>query len=239
MIFVKGIFYNIGVGPGDPELITIKAQKTLAKLDVLCVPKSKLEKDSVAFCIVRDHIPGTCEVVEILMPMTRDEQVLDEHWLKGAQTIFSYLKEDKKVGFIQIGDPSIYSTGTYIIRYLKQLDETILMETIPGITSFCAASARVNLPLAESTEPLVIIPDYQNHEELNNFISSFPNNVLLKVASHFPEVFQVLKEQGLENKGVFISRCGQESERIEKKLDLLLNEKLDYLSLMIVKRGGL
>ncbi len=233
-----GKFYIMGVGPGDPKLLTIKAYEILQKTAAVAIPYSKQEKESVAFNIVRAYIPSSCQVLSLHMPMTRKEEQLKSAWQEAAIKITALLKKGLDVVFITLGDPSIYSTGMYIYQELKTLLPELKCETVPGITSFTASAASLNLPLALGTEPLLIIPHFVSKEKLRNILTEYPNVVLLKVAANFTEIITCLEEMALLEKAVFISRCGQAEEFISFDLKSLDPHSLDYLSLIIIRREG-
>ncbi|QNB45675.1 precorrin-2 C(20)-methyltransferase [Thermanaerosceptrum fracticalcis] len=233
-----GKFYIMGVGPGDPKLLTIKAYEILQKAAVVAIPYSKQEKDSVAFNIVKEYVPPSCQILSLLMPMTRNQELLKKAWQEAAAQVAAPLKKGLDVVFITIGDPAIYSTGMYIYQELKTLVSELRCETVPGITSFTASAASLNLPLALGTEPLLVVPHVVSKERLKGILAQYPNVVLLKVTANFPEIVTGLEEMGLLNKAVFVSRCGQAGEFISFDLKSLDPRSLDYLSLVIIRKEG-
>lgn len=236
---MKGKFYGIGVGPGDPELMTLKAVRIIKEVDILCVPVAKTEKESFAFTIVQEFVPEGKEILEVLMPMTKDKEKLEAHWREGARLIQEKINQGKSVAFITLGDSMIYSTYSYLLRNLKELDSEIEITTIPGISSFSASAARTNIPLAEGEEPLVILPVQKEDDKLQDVLTNYPNAVLMKVAAKFPRIVKTLEETGKKDKAIYISRCSGPEEFIETDLDKIKDQKLDYFSLMLVKKEGL
>lgn len=235
---MTGKFYGIGVGPGDPELITLKGARLIKEVDVICVPKAKTEKGSFALAIVEKLVPEGKQILEVVMPMTKDPVKLQEYWLEGAKEIFNLLQKGLDVAFLTLGDTMLYSTYSYLLKNLQKLDSELEIITVPGITSFAAAAARTNTPLAEGDEPLVILPVQEEGDNLKEILDSFPNAVLMKVAAKFPRIKKVLEETGRKDKAVYISRCGCPDELIETNLDNLTGEKLNYFSLILVKKEG-
>ena len=142
---MKGEFYGIGVGPGSPDLLTIRATQVLQMVDVVCVPRSSAENELVALHIAKPYIPQATEIVEISTPMTRDKAVLEAEWQRGAEKIAAYLQDGKKVAFITIGDAMLFSTYTYLLKRVQALAPEAAVESIPGITSFAAAAAHLNV----------------------------------------------------------------------------------------------
>lgn len=228
---VWGKFYGVGVGPGDPQLLTLKAVEVLEKADVIAIPKSKLDRESVAWEIAKRHCRPDVQKIEIELPMTSDRRVLEEAWERGAEQVSRLLEKGETVAFITLGDPSLYSTYTYILEKLKGKIPAECIQTIPGIMALAAAAARVNLPLAEGDEPLLILP---SGEGLEDYLA-FPNLVLMKVSRRFPEILSQL--QNPERLSVLVSRVGHDEERIEWNPQTQPAEgKIDYLSLLIVKK---
>ena len=232
MTIAWGKFYGVGVGPGDPRLLTLQAVDVLQAVDIVAIPKSKLDRESVAWDIAKIHCPSKVRLIELEMPMTADKQILAKAWQTGAQTLLAELKQGKSVAFITLGDPSLYSTYSYLLNILQEELPQECIETVPGITAMSAAAARINLPLATGDEPLLILP---STEDVGEFLD-FPNLVLMKVSRRLPEILTHLEERG--RKAVLLTRLGQVGEKIrwEPKPQDFTSEKIDYLSLLLVKK---
>lgn len=227
-----GKFYGVGVGPGDPQLLTLQAVEVLKSVDLVAVPKSKMDRESVAWDIAKVHCPSDARLMELEMPMTADQQVLAKAWQTGAEAILSELKQGKSVAFITLGDPSLYSTYSYLLNILQEQLPQECIKTIPGITAMAAAAAKINLPLATGDEPLLILP---STEDVGDYLN-FPNLVLMKVSRRLPDILTLLEKR--ERKAVLLTRLGQAEERIrwEPKPEDFKSEKVDYLSLLLVKK---
>lgn len=227
-----GKFYGLGVGPGDPRLLTLLAVDVLQTVDVVAIPKSKMERDSVAWDIAKVYCPANVRLIELEMPMTADQQILAKAWQDGAKTLLDELKAGKSVAFITLGDPSLYSTYSYLLNILQEELPQECISTVPGITAMAAAAARINLPLATGDEPLLILP---STEDVGDFLD-FPNVVLMKVSRRLPEILTHLEERG--RKAVLLTRLGQPGEKIrwEPKPQDFASDKVDYLSLLLVKK---
>ena len=227
-----GKLYGVGVGPGDPRLLTLLAVDVLQTVDVVAIPKSKLERESVAWDIAKVHCPPNVRLIELELPMTSDKEVLAKAWQVGAQTLLGELKQGKSVAFITLGDPSLYSTYSYLLNLLQNELPQECIATVPGITAMAAAAAKINLPLATGDEPLLILPSTEDVGEYLNF----PNLVLMKVSRRLPEMLTLLEQRG--RRAVLLTRLGQSGEAIRwepKPLDFA-SEKVDYLSLLLVKK---
>ncbi len=225
---MKGKLYGIGVGPGDPELMTIKAVRTIEESDIVVVPGNEKEK-SVAYQIALPVCPFMNEkvVVSLPMPMTKDKKVLQENYQKAADTIAAYLDEGKQVSFLTLGDPTIYATYLYVHQIIEEKGYDT--EIISGISSFCAVAAKLNIGLVERAEMLHVIPaSYQISEALK--LSG--TKVLMKAASKMKDVKAELTAMGAE--AMMIENCGMVNEKIYHSVEEMPEES-SYYSLIIVK----
>lgn len=235
-----GKFYGIGVGPGDPELLTLKAKRVLQEVDVLLVPKSRMEKRSLALSIVAEvleMVDKGHETIELLLPMTKDRDQLERHWRRAAGQVVEVLDQGKDAAFITLGDPTIYSTFTYLMKYVQRQKPQVQVEIIPGISSINSISAWIKQPLAEGEESLVIVPAINDQKELEKIIEEFDNIVLLKAGRQANKVLEILADKNLVDKGIYASRCGFEDGFYTCDLRMISDKKFDYLSTMIIKKG--
>lgn len=228
---MAGKLYGVGVGPGDPELLTIKAVRLIQESDVIAVPGTDKEK-SAAYKIVKQAIPNIDEkeIVTIPMPMTKDPVILEESHKNGVLAIQKILESGRQVAFLTLGDPTVYSTYIYIHKQV--LENGFGVEIVSGITSFCAVSARLNMGLVEKAEPLHIIPaSYQIDEALK----LEGTKVLMKAGKKIAQVKAHLKS--LNAKAVMIENCGMDNEKIYSSVDEI-PEDAGYYSLIIVKENS-
>lgn len=226
----KAKFYGVGVGPGDPKLLTLRAVEVLQEIEVIAIPKSKMDRESIAWEIAKTHCPTGVKILELEMPMTSDESILRAAWQSAADKIQEEMQEGNSVAFLTLGDPSLYSTYSYLLSILENILSSEQIETIPGITAMAAAAARVNWPLATGDEPLVILPGIEGLEEYEKY----PNLVLMKVSRNLPEVLKRIQTTGA--RAVLATRVGQAGEEI-RMLDAQEEiEKVDYLSLILLKQ---
>lgn len=235
---MPGKFYGIGVGPGDPELLTIKALRALERVDVLCVPRSAADKDSLALSVVVKNLTKEYLIVDLDFPMSKDPEVLKASWDRAGQAVSGLLLEGRQAAFITIGDPMFYSTYGYLLRYIKEHHPQLEVETIPGVTSFSACSSYHGEPLVEGEETLAVVPAAYNMEKLRKALQDFDNIVVMKVNRRLPELTSLLKEQGLLGKAVYFNRCGYTDEFFTVDLESLPERGLDYMSLVIVRKRG-
>lgn len=228
---IKGKLYGLGVGPGDPELMTLKAVRLIRECGVVAVPASGRETN-VAFEIARGAVPEieTKELLEVSMPMIRDESKLKESHDRAAEAVIGELEKGKDVVFLTLGDPSIYSTYIYVHdRVGAKGYET---EIVPGIPSFCAVSARLNEGLTEASEALHIIP--ASYEGLEEALLLKGTKVLMKSGKSIGKVKALLQNRENPPSVKMVERCGMQGERIFERLEDL-DEEAGYFSILIVK----
>ncbi len=224
----KGILYGIGVGPGDPELLTLKALRLIKESDVVFVPGEN-PKTSVAYQIVQQVYEELAEkkLVAISMPMTKDIMILEENHKRGTKIIAGYLDQGTKAVYLTLGDPSVYSTYLYVHHYLKNAGYHV--EMLSGITSFCAVAARLSIGLVEKEESLHVIPAFNQVEEALKLSGT---KVFMKTGKKMKEVKQVLWKASVQ--AVMIENCGMGNEKIYDSIEDM-PEQSSYYSLIIVK----
>ena len=225
---MRGKVFGVGVGPGDPELMTLKAVRLINENEIIAVP-GKAPKDSVAYKIAAAAVPQIAEkqLVAVDMPMQKDRAALDEAHRKGAKQLEALLDSGKNVVFLTLGDPTVYCTFSYLQHYLEA--DGYCVELVSGITSFCAAAARAGISLTEWSEPLHVIPAAHRTGEA---LEKDGTCVLMKSASHMAEVKQLLKASG---KRVWaVENCGMESERVYTDAEQIPDDA-GYFTLIIAK----
>lgn len=223
-----GTLYGVGVGPGDPKLLTLLAVETIEKCPVIAVPAAGKEH-AVSYRIAEKAVKGLedKECLDLSTPMTKDKKVLARNYEKAAGQIVEKLKEGKDVAYLTLGDPTIYSTYIYIHRLVKEAGYHT--QIISGIPSFCAVAAHLGDSLADRSEQIHIIPSSYDIEEA---LALKGNKILMKAASKMPVVKQALKES--EVKGTMVENCGMADERTFHCVDDM-PEQASYYSIVIVK----
>ncbi len=233
-----GTLYGVGVGPGDPELITLKAHRVLQQVPVLCVPKGREEGDSYVRGFV-SHVfePERQQLVELVFPMTKDRSVLERHWNAALERVLLPLRDGRDVAFVTEGDPFIYSTFMHLYLLIRELHPEIPVEVIPGVSSINASAAAAGLPLVDGSERLAVLPAIYEGEELAQLLGQFDTVVLLKVNRVFDRVLDLLERLDLADRAVYVKRCGTPDQEVIRDVRTLRGRELDYLSLLIVKKG--
>jgi len=226
---MNGTLYGIGVGPGDPELITLKAIKAIGRCDVVAAPDSGAEKP-LALHIAREYAAGI-PVLSLGMPMTHDKSELERSREKAADLIAAELDAGKNVGFLTLGDPMLYSTYSYLHRIIKTRGYDV--KVIPGVTSFCAAAAALGEPLCEGGEALHIIP--ASYGYIEDALSLDGTKVLMKSGKKSEDAIELLKKKRMLSKAMLAERVGMEGERLVR--DLTCETGAGYFSVIIIKGG--
>ncbi len=228
-------FYGIGVGPGDSELLTIKAVRVIKSVDCVFAPRADLKKSSLALDIVKDVCVGK-RIVEQVYPMTKDRSKLKEAWLSSANEIRDELYAGNDVAYLTIGDPMTFSTYCYLLQQLSHIIPSQNIQTVPGITSYNAAASLANFSLIEQNEKLAIIPVSNDIDELRPILNSFDTVILMKVAKKLDDVIDLLVEMKLTDNSVFASYIGQDDEFITRDITSLKGGGMGYLSVIIVRK---
>ncbi len=232
-----GTFYGIGVGPGDPELITLKALRVLERVPHIFASCSTKNNYSLALNIVRSHLNGA-GLEHLPFPMTRDAQVLEEAWDRNARRVLEVLASGSDAAFVTLGDPLTYSTYGYLLKTLKRLQPEVRIITIPGITSYNAAAALTHIPLTEGEESFYVVSGARGAARLREVIDTADNIVMLKTYRHFDDIYRALEELNLLDRATCISLCGLEGETVVEDLRRLKGSRLPYLSMIIIKKKG-
>ncbi len=228
-----GKLYGVGVGPGDPELLTLKAVRVIQEVDVIFAASSSKNDHSLAVEIAKPHIAKFANIIFLSFPMTSDKKITQKAWDKNARQIADVLKQGLHIAFLTLGDPLTYSTFGYVLKSLNTVMPHADIETIPGITSFHAASARLNRTLVEAEESLLITSGAYGGEQLRNCPQSVQNIVMMKAYKNVCDINTALKDKGFRENSVAISRCGREGEEIIDNIDMLEARKPDYWTLIL------
>ena len=235
--------FCVGCGPGDPELLTIKALNLIKEADVIFVPTSKSDKPSIALSIVAKYINKSTKIINLVFPMIKDKNSLKEYWKNNTSEISEMVRTGKKTLYLTVGDPSLYSTWIYIHRELKNNHKDIEIEIIPGITSIFAFAAESKISLVEGDEHLSVVPACYDLNKVKNTVKSSDTIVFLKDGRYFDNVINMLSETGFSDESqIAIAQDVSTKENILeiKQLKDLKGKKQPsqtYFSIMVVKRN--
>lgn len=227
---MPGKIYGVGVGPGDPELMTLKAVRLIKSADVIAIP-GKDRETCVAFGIAAKAVDEILkkEILPVVFPMTKDEEALEASHEKGARAAAEVLDTGKNVVFLTLGDPAVYSTYLYLHKRLVSWGYE--SEIVSGVPSFCAAAARLSVSLGEKSESIHILP---GSYPIEKGLELSGTKVLMKSGKQIKLVKEALAARGME--AVMAENCGMENERLVFRTGDI-PENAGYYSLLIVKDG--
>lgn len=234
---------GIGVGPGDPELLTVKAVKAIHNADIIMCPASNEDRPSIALSVVSSIIDESKnqEIIKLIFPMTKDKDVLEQTWKRNAKIMAETVLSGKNVVYLTVGDPFLYSTWIYMHKDLKENYPDMNISVIPGIVSIFTFASKVGVSVAEGAEKVAIIPSCYDLSSVKEIAKHAESMIFLKDGRYFDQVIKVLKESGFPDDSIFAigQDLGTENEIIRK---MTLGEVNDgtlttkYFSILVVKR---
>ncbi|MFF2795642.1 MULTISPECIES: precorrin-2 C(20)-methyltransferase [Lysinibacillus] len=231
-----GILYGLGVGPGDPELITVKAFRIIQESPVIAYPKKLKGSKSYAHRIVDVYInPEEKDMLGLVFPMTKDEAVLEREWTKSVELVYEKLKEGKDVAFVTEGDPLLYSTFIHMMKLMQDMHPDVEIQTVPGISSFNGSASRLGIALADGDDRVAIVPAHDDYDAMREAIESHDAVVFIKVAKVIDLMLEVLRDLDLLDKASVVTKVTSDEEVIwdVRELD---GVDLEYLTLMVVRK---
>lgn len=240
---MKGRFYVVGVGPGDPELMTFKAVRVLDRCQVWLAPAARKNGVSTALDIALEVIKAENRMVithHFPMKKVHKDRLLDPSvfgaWEKAALIVKGFLDEGKDVALPTLGDPSFYSTGFYVCERLLEHCEDASIEIVPGISAIGAASAAATMPISLGDDRVAIVPAIFSNGRLREILLDFDTVVLMKAHKVMDRLVPILEELELMDKAVLVERASMKGERITRNLKSIMGEDLHYFSTVIVRR---
>lgn len=231
-----GTLYGIGVGPGDPDHITLKAVKAISSVDVIFTASSNKNSYSLAVQIAAPHIPKNVPVQQLAFPMCKDMDVLEAAWEKNAQIVAGALEQGKNAAFLTLGDCLTYSTYGYLARHIRRLLPEAMLVAVPGITSYQAAAARTNRQLVEGEESLVIMSGVKGGHRFREIANHTENAVFLKAYRNVSDICLALNENGWVDDSVGVVSCGLPEEKVVNDLSDFKKSQPDYWTLILAGR---
>ena len=233
----------VGCGPGDPELLTVKAVNAIKAADTIMCPASQEDRPSIALSVVSSMIDKSKnqEIVRLIFPMTKDKSVLESTWKKNAKIMAEKVLSGKNVVYLTVGDPYLYSTWIYMNREIRTNHPDMKITVIPGIVSIFTFAAKVGISVAEGSEKVAVIPSCYDLSSVKEIAKNSESMIFLKDGRYFDQVIQVLKDAGFPDNSIFAigQDLGTDHEIIRK---MTLGEVNDdtlttkYFSILVVKR---
>jgi len=216
-----GTFYAIGLGPGDPELLTLKAVRLLQQSPFVYVPFSRLSTQAWVSEAVQQYARHDAVISTVSFSLGKDREERQKHWKNVAKEIVKILQGGNDVAFVTLGDPLLYSTAIYLIRALREQWPEVAVEIISGISAYSHCAALTSFALGEGTKPVTIIPTVTAMGDLEAAMERGGTIVLMKIGRHLQAIIDLLEQNSLIEQAVFVARAGLPDQQIETDLRTL------------------
>jgi len=230
---VKGTAIGIGVGPGDPELMTLKGARILSGAKVIAYPAPETG-DSLARRIAAPHLPGDAEEIVIRMPLSADRFPVEGVYDRAAEQIGAHLDTGRNVAILCEGDPFFYGSFMYLFA---RLAEVWPVEVVPGVSSLTACAAVSRRALAAQSDVLTVLPGPLPDEALRARLEASDAAAIIKVGRHLPRIMALLSEMGLDDRAEYIEHATMDGER-HTPLSALDDARAPYFSMILIHRRG-
>lgn len=233
-----GTLHGVGVGPGAPDLLTLRAQRVLREAQVLVLPRGNDHGGSMAWRIARSVVGDVegQERLSLTFPMSKDPARLRPAWEHACAEIGARLARGSSVAFLTEGDPSLFSSFIYLQREAARRWPEVRVEVVPGVSSLAAVPAAAGVPLADGQERIAIVPANYGVDGLVQTLEAFDTVVLMKIGSEMPNVLAALERAGLVEKAVYVSRATMPDQRIERDLRLVGDQYGDCFAMVVVAK---
>jgi len=233
-----GKLYGIGVGPGDPDLLTLKAVKVLEQVSVVFTAASSKNDYSLALEIARPHIPEDARIHSLKFPMTQDAAAKKDAWVANADIVVDYLRQGHDAAFLTLGDSLTFSTFGYLLRQIAERYPDIPVETVPGITSYQASAAALNMPLVEGEESLLVLSGARGGDRLRATGHKPDNVVFMKAYRNVPSICTALDEADMLDHAAGVVSCSLPGQELIRDVTTLLEREPNYWTLIIAKKSS-
>jgi len=228
----------VGLGPGDPELVTIKGLKAIQNAKLIFAPSNR-DSDSVALNIAAPWLdPVRQKIIKLPLVMTKNAGESVTAWQTAADCIAAEMRRiPGEAVYLMLGDPSLYGTSTYITMQLVERHPGMQVEVIPGITSFAATAARAGVSLGLADERILILPASYENDTLPDLLRQFDTVILMKAGSVLPYLLDTLERLDLLANAIYAEKVGMPDERIVHDVRALPRATAPYFSLLIVRKN--
>ncbi|HEX4462139.1 MAG TPA: precorrin-2 C(20)-methyltransferase [Polyangia bacterium] len=233
-----GKLYGVGVGPGAPDLVTLRALTVMRSVDVLALPRSNDWGESMAWKIVASHLENgeTAEKLFLTFPMNKDPERLKPAIAKALDAIGERLATGRSVAFVTEGDPSLYSTFIYVAAEARRRFAGLEVEIVPAVSSPMAVAAVTGVPLADGQERIAIIPGNYGVGDLDGILRAFDTIVLMKIGPEMPQILAALERCGLVDRAIYVAKATMTEQRIVRDLTSVKAERGDCFAMVIVSK---
>lgn len=233
-----GTLYGVSVGTGDPELITIKGLKIIQNTPIIAYPQGVNGRKGKAEMIVESYIQLHHQRLPLIFPYIQDEEILQQSWYLVSLQVWEHLKQGLDVVFVCEGDISFYSTFNYLSLTLKTINSDVKIEAIPGVSSPMAAASVLNIPLTMQEEKLAVLPAIYSVEDLDKVLNWADVVVLMKVASVYDLVWNILANKNLLEYSYLVEKATTKEEKIYSNLTNYPHLTVSYFSILIIRKNG-
>lgn len=230
--------YGVGVGPGAPDLITLRALEILKRADVLALPRSNDWGESMAWKIAQPTVGEIAGQERLLLtfPMNKDPERLKPAWERAFAEIGRRLEAGRTVAFVTEGDPSLYSTFVYLAREAPRRWPSVPVEIVPAVSSVLAVPSVTGVPLADGQERIAIIPANYGVGDLDQVLAAFDTVVLMKIGPEMPAIVAALERAGLLDRAVYVAKATMPEQRVVRDLRLVETERGDCFAMVVVAK---
>jgi precorrin-2/cobalt-factor-2 C20-methyltransferase len=232
----RGTLFGVGVGPGDPKLLTIKALEVIKAAGVIFAASSPKNEYSRAFDVVKGYLPETAKERQLDFPMTRDQDAQRKAWLDNAGQVIAELNKGNDAAFLTIGDPLTYSTFGYLLKTIMNLEPRTRVEIVPGITAYHAAASRLKKPLVEGNESFMVVSGVSDPSDIAHLTSCADNIIIMKAYRNYDQIMDSLEGLPHELQCSAVSCCSLPDEQVHEEAASLKGTDMPYLTLVMAKR---
>jgi precorrin-2/cobalt-factor-2 C20-methyltransferase len=232
------MIWGVGVGPGAPDLVTLRAIATLRRADVLALPRSNDFGESVAWSIVKDHVEPRADQERLLLtfPMSNDPARVRPYWDRALTEIGARIANGRSVAFVTEGDPTLYSTFVYLQREAPRRWPGVAIEVVPGVSSVTAVPAAAHMALADGCERIAIVPAAYGVDDVDELLRKFDTVVFMKIGPEMGRVVEAIERHGLLDRAVYVAKATMRGQRIVRNVREVAGERGDCFATVVVAR---